>query len=165
MQEAVFQKRIGNNEGALQIYDKILEIDPENELNRFNRGNTLIALERYDEALDELLPIMEANPNNFMIRNNVAWIYATAKDIQIRDGQKAISLGRDALMLAPNDYQIWNTLSESYFVSARYEKALEIAEISFKMALQAQADNQTLESMAAQVRKCRHAVATMSIME
>lgn len=165
MEEAAFQSKIGNLEGAVDIYEKVLELDADNALANFNRGTALVQIKRYQEALEVLLPLMEQYPDNYMLKNNTAWVYATAEDVAIRSGEKALSLARDALLLAPGDFHIWHTLSEAYFVSAMYEKANQSAEISLRMALSQGEESRQLQTLSEQIRKCRQAMATMSIME
>jgi len=165
MQEAAFQSKVGNLEGAVEIYEKVLELDEDNPLANFNRATALVQIGRFEEALEVLAPLMEKYPDNYMLKNNSAWVYATADNISIRSGEKALSLARDALLLAPGDYHIWHTLSEAYFVSAMYEKAQETAEIALRMAISQGEDNNQLQNLSNQVRKSRQAVATMSIME
>lgn len=165
LKDAGFQNRIRNYDKAISIYNEILEMDPENQYAVFSLGTALVQSERYREALEVLLPLMELYSNNHMVVNNVAWIYATADDLSIRNGEKAVAYARDALLLAPSDVSIWNTLSEAYFVSTKYEKALERANISLQMSISQNQPEERVRSMVEQVRKCRQAVATMSIME
>jgi tetratricopeptide (TPR) repeat protein len=165
MKDASLQNRIQNYDGAIDIYTRILEMDTDNMFVRFSRGTAYVQAGRFREALDDLLPIMEQYPDNHMIKNNVAWIYATADDISIRNGAKAVSLARDAVLQAPSDIHIWNTLSEAYFVSAQYEKALKRAEIALQIAIRQSQPEERLNNMVKQVEKCRQAVATMSIMD
>jgi len=165
LKDASFQNRIQNYDGAIDIYTRILDMVPDNMFVQFSRGTAYVQAGKFQEALDDLLPIMDEYPENHMIKNNVAWIYATADDIAIRNGAKALSLARDAVLQAPSDIHIWNTLSEAYFVSAQYDKALKRAEIALQMAVRQSQPEERLKNMAEQVEKCRQAVATMSIME
>jgi len=162
---AQFQSSIGNDEGALEICDKMLEIDPANRAALFKKSNVLIQLQRHKEALEILRQLSEDYPDDFSLKNNIAWILATASNLDMRDGKKALSLARDALLLAPNNHQVWNTLSEAYFISAEYDKALDAAKISFKIARANGEPNKRLQDLAEQVRKCKQAAITMSIMD
>lgn len=165
VREAAFNSRVGNLSASLDIYNQVIELDPANDFARFNKGTVLIQLGRYREALEVLYKVMESNPNNYMVRNNIGWIYATADDIAVRDGNRALSHARFALMLAPSDYHVWNTLSQAYFVSARYERALRSSEISVQIARSMGEPPERMRSINEQLRKCRQAVATMSIIE
>lgn len=164
-EEAAHQNRIGNTEGALDIYEQILELEPDLMPVQFTRANLLLKLERYEEALEILKRLREKEPENYYFHNNMAWIYATAKDINLRNGKKAKSLAREALLFGPNDHHVWNTLSEAYFISAEYEKAAETARIAFHIANSKGNPQEKLKELAAQVRKCEQASKTMSIIE
>lgn len=165
LHNAAFQNRIGNPAGAVEIYDKVLSMEPDNFSALFSKGTTLIQIKRYRDALDALLPMAEEYPQNYMIQNNIAWIYATAEDVGVRDGEKALSHARNALLLSPNDYHVWNTLSESYFISAEYEKAVERARTALQMAFTLQESDRQMQKLKQQLLKCNRAAVTMSIME
>jgi len=69
-----------------------------------------------------------------VIENNLAWVYAKAKDPAVRDPAKAIRLARDAVLAVPSDFNIWNTLAESYYAAGRYDRALRAARNAWQLS-------------------------------
>ena len=51
-------------EEAIKYYDKILEIDPEDQKALLNKGSVLRDLERYEESIKYYDKILEINPNH-----------------------------------------------------------------------------------------------------
>jgi predicted Zn-dependent protease len=166
LDEAIRRDRAGELEKALSIYQRIHEQAPENRYIAFNMGTMLVKANRYPEALELLTPLLDDLPGDYFVKNNVAWIYATSRDPAVRNGDKAVALAKEALLIAPGDYHVWNTLSEAYYVSAQYEKALRAAEAAFQMAMDARInDQEKLLNFSQQVRKCRQAVIATSLVE
>jgi len=150
---------------ALDAFHKILQKDPANKRARFGMGTTYIQKEQYKEALAVLEPMVQEFPTDYFLKNNVAWLYATAKDHAIRDGAKAVAFAQDALLIAPRDFHVWSTLSEGYYVWGKYDKALRAAEEALKLAEQLSSPDENLEEYRHQVEKSQKAVQAMSVIE
>ncbi len=155
---------VGSTDRALILFKDILSTDPKNKEARFGLGTTYIQMEQYSNALAVLEPMMAEFPQDYALRNNIAWLYATAKDQRVRDGQKAIRIAQDALLIAPNDFHVWSTLSESYYVAGQYNKALRSAEEALRLC-QETATGESPAEYLKQVDKCRKAVQAMSVVE
>jgi len=151
-------------EEALRIFDEALKLDPTNRSVRFGIGTAYIKLERYKEAFALLEAMSRENPADYFLKNNLAWMYATAKDHSLRNGAKAVALARDALLLAPKDYHVWSTLAESYYILGQYDKALRAAEQALQLAQQT-GNEATVKEYRAQIRKFQRAAEAMSIFE
>ena len=66
-------------------------------------------------------------PADAELLNNLAWLYATAKDPMIADPQRALDLARTAAGLKASPH-ILDTLAESYYVNGRYTEAIQAAQ-------------------------------------
>lgn len=60
---------------ALQWFEKSEQIDKENSLNKFQKANVLIALDRHEEALSVLLDLMNQVPKEAPIHIVIGKIY------------------------------------------------------------------------------------------
>lgn len=144
---------------AISAFKRVLELDPENQQARYILTYAYINTAQVKEAVELLNQLIEDYPDDFQLKNNLAWLYATTPDPAFRDGRKAIKLAQQAMVLAPYDHHIWSTLSEAYYVSGDYEKAFRA--IKQMAALASQSGNGITQEMVdnynEQLRKCRRA--------
>lgn len=112
---------------ALVLSREILRDRPRDKEMRLGLGTLFYKLERYTEALAILEPMLVEYPDDYAVKNNLPWLYATAGDPAVRNGQKAISLAQEALLIQPDNYHIWSTLSEACYVAGAYERATRLA--------------------------------------
>lgn len=157
--------QVGDLAGALQLFRQALAEEPENSRALFGLGTVYIQMEKYREALAVLEPMSEKTPSDYFLKNNIAWLYATAKDPSIRDGAKAVRMAQEALLVAPTDFHVWSTLAEGYYVSGQYDKALRAAQEALRIGTMAQGPGAATEEYRRQVDKCRKAVQAMSVLE
>ena len=155
----------GNSEKAIRLFQEILEKDPKSKRARFGLSAMYIKMEDYKKAL-EILEVMTVEfPDDYSLKNNIAWLYATAKDHSIRNASKAITYAQEALMGNPIDYHVWSTLAEAYYMSTQYDKALRAAGEAFRLAQQRDASMADISEYKAQMDKCTKAANAMSIIE
>lgn len=147
---------------AITAYERILEIDPLDRKTRYLVSTIYIGAKQYAKAEQMLTSLIEEFPEDFQIKNNLAWLYATAEDHAFRDGQKAIELAQEAMVLAPKDHHIWSTLAEAYYAAGQYEKAYRAINHMIFLAERYRSDltEQMIASYNKQIRKCRRALNT-----
>ena len=150
---------------AVEIFRRALKKDPANRRGRFGLSTALIQTDKYREALNILETLVKEFPKDYVLKNNLAWVYATARDLSMRNGRRAIQLAQEALLLSPLDCHVWSTLAEAYFVSGRYDKALRDAEQALRLGRETNADGKLIEQYQLQVDRCRKAAESSSILE
>jgi tetratricopeptide (TPR) repeat protein len=155
----------GNTQEAIRMFNDVLARDPVNKQARFGLGTTYIQLQQYKDALAVLEPMVKEFPEDYFLKNNIAWLYATAKDFSIRNGAKAVQFAQDALLIAPGDFHLWSTLSEGYYISGKYDKALRAAEVALKLSFDSATGAASVEEYRRQVEKNRKAAQAMSVLE
>lgn len=160
-------KRIdyGGIQEAVGMFNDVLQRDPVNQRARFGLGTVYIQMQKYKEALAVLEPMVKEFPEDYFLKNNIAWLYATAKDVTVRNGAKAVQYAQDALLIAPGDFHVWSTLSEGYYISGQYDKALRAAEEALKLSLDSPTGAEGSEEYRRQVEKNRKAAQAMSVLE
>lgn len=126
------QKRHAEN--AIEAFTYALDYRPDNKQALFGMGTALVQLQQYEKALNVLEPLIDRFPDDFSLINNLAWIYATAEDLQYRDADRSIELARKALLMQPADYHVWHTLAVAYYLKGDYAQALRIAEEAVALA-------------------------------
>ncbi|RKX47379.1 MAG: hypothetical protein DRP64_01235 [Verrucomicrobia bacterium] len=152
---------------SIDAYERILKIDPEHQQARYIVAHIYISAKQYHKAETMLLALVEEHPDDFKLWNNLAWLYATAEDPSIRDGKKAISFAHEAMTLVPNDYHVWSTLSEAYYVSGEYEKAYRAVTHMASLATRFGTDitEESVKDYNEQIRKCKRAMDTAEAMK
>jgi Flp pilus assembly protein TadD len=111
---------------AEQAYLQAREKDPDNPDIRFRLSTLYIQMGRYKEAAGLLEALVAEFPENSMLRNNLAWVYATGDEM--KNGKLALRHAREALLTSPYDPAMWNTLAEAYYMSGQYDKALQASD-------------------------------------
>ncbi|MDP3286380.1 MAG: tetratricopeptide repeat protein, partial [Desulfobacterales bacterium] len=88
-------------------------------------GDLYYSLKYYDKAkgaYEKSLSIAPENPN---VLNNLAWLYATCEDKNIRNTGLAVKLAEKAVKIEETP-RILDTLAESYYAAGRYKEAVKI---------------------------------------
>ena len=154
-------------DSALLTYDKLLKLKPNDEEAQYMTGVIYITSKNYQKAIDHLEYQIEINPNNYHGYNNLAWLYATADDVNFRDAEKSLDLSLRALVLAPYDKHIWSTLAEAYFISGNFIKAKRA--ITHVVDLARQGDGKLTQDMVkiynAQIEKFDRAINTQKLID
>ena len=81
--------------------------------------------EMYDEAIVSIESALELMPNCFSAYNSLAWLYATAKDNEIKSCDNALKYANIAYKIAPDNPGILDTLAESHFLCGDKNNAIE----------------------------------------
>ena len=126
-----------------------------------------INTKQYAKAEQLLEALIDEYPENFQLKNNLAWLYATAEDSAFRDAQKAIELAQEAMILAPNVHNVWSTLAEAYYSAGQYEKANRaiIHMISLVRRYGSDMPQPMIDSYKAQMRKYKRALDTEKVLQ
>lgn len=110
--------------------------EPENSLWFIYLGDFLQSRKLEQKAIAAYEKALALTPMNAEVNNNLAWLLLTAKEPQLRDPERALTLARTAAMLKEQGY-IFDTLATAYWANGLVEEAL-IAEIK---ALRMDPDN------------------------
>ena len=152
---------------AIGAYERILEIDPSHQESRYIIGHVYINAKQYAKAEKILSQLVAEYPDDFKLRNNLAWLYATADDPAFRNGRKAIKHAQEAMILAPTDHHVWSTLAEAHYINGEYEKAYRAIIHMASLAARFGTDitQESVESYNEQIRKCKRAWDTQKMIE
>lgn len=157
----------GDFNSSIESYKRILAINPLHQEARFIIGHVHINAKQYNEAETHLTALINEFPNDSKLKNNLAWLYATAEDPKYRDGKKAVKIAHEAMVLSPNDHHIWSTLAEAYYVSGDYKKAyrsiMHMAALATRYGMDV--TKESVETYNGQIRKCKRAWETQKMIE
>jgi tetratricopeptide (TPR) repeat protein len=121
----------GEYEEAERAYQRALEAEPDREDILFRLGTLYVSMERYADAVDIFSRLVEKNPENPLSHNNLAWCYATGAGV--RNVTLALRHSREALLFAPLEPSMWNTLAEAYYLAGDYSKALRSSDRALEL--------------------------------
>lgn len=71
---------------------------------------------------------MAADHGNAWGQNNVAWVLATCRDPEVRDGKLAVQYALQAVEQEPNNYAFVRTLAAAYARNGEFDKAIAAQE-------------------------------------
>lgn len=150
----------GEYEDAEKAYQRALEKAPGNADILFRLSTLYIQMKRYKEAVGILEGLSKAYPDNPMIHNNLAWIYASGGEM--KNGKLSVRHAREALLSTPYAPSIWNTLAEAYYVSGDYDKALQSSGLAVELLKSQQqkpsdADVASFEAQYAKIQRAAQA--------
>lgn len=69
-------------------------------------------------------------------QNNLAWVYATCKDPNYRNGKKAVEIALKVFSQKPDKWNYNGTLAAAYARNGQFEKAIETGEKAIKLLKQ-----------------------------
>jgi predicted Zn-dependent protease len=150
----------GDADAAVSVFDRILKMEPEQFVVFDVIAAVYISEHKYAEAEEILLKQIKTDPEAFRPKNNLAWLYATATDPAFRDGQEAVRLAHEAMVLEPYSHHVWSTLAEAYYVTGDYEKAYRAIRHMAAVAIRqnVSVSKSAVEDYNAQIRKCKRAL-------
>jgi len=110
----------GKYEEALEAYDKVLEVDPNNAKEWYNKGYCLSELGRYEEALEAYDKSLELDP-----KLKIAWDNKGGILSYLNRYDEAIDAYNKALEVDTNYSDAWYNKGWALHGLGRYEEALE----------------------------------------
>ncbi len=144
-----------------KVLEKQIEKHPENPLYHFALGNVYYEQGELKKAERFYKTALYFKPDDPEVLNNLAWLYATAKQDNMRKPVEALVLAREAARIDPRPH-ILDTLGESCFINGLYKEAVAALEQAvaknpdnvayykgqlekFKTYLKKERDNDTLQ--------------------
>ena len=95
--------------------------------------------DEYRGALSDYKSALNLKPNDASIHNNLAWLYATAKDEKFQDKSKALEHAKKAADLTKQrNAEILDTLARVFYVNGKVKQAIETE----KKAIELNPDNE-----------------------
>jgi tetratricopeptide (TPR) repeat protein len=118
--------RSGKRKEAEEDFEKVIILDSKINTAYIYRGLCREGLGKFKEALSDYKAALDFKPDDANIHNNLAWLYATAGDEQVRDKVKALEHAKKAADLSrEKNAEILDTLAHAYFVNGKIDEAIE----------------------------------------
>ncbi|HMP90875.1 MAG TPA: tetratricopeptide repeat protein [Kiritimatiellia bacterium] len=125
----------------------------------------MIKQNEYQKARELLEALLKRSPNDYRLLNNLSWMLSTASDAQFRDPVRALKLAQEAVLLAPDDYHVWSTLSEAHYINANVTQSLRVMRQCIELAKRNNASEATMLSYQRQLQKIQEAHSVLSLFE
>lgn len=135
----------GKLDEAKVLFTNVLTIDPYREEAHVNLGILFDLTNDTPSAVREYRATLEKNPVNTVASNNLAWILATDKKPENRNGAEAVKLAEQACKnLSSKEPMFLATLAAAYAEVGRFKDALRVARQGLQIAKDAKADQPML---------------------
>jgi tetratricopeptide (TPR) repeat protein/mono/diheme cytochrome c family protein len=116
----------GDPEDALRHFREALRLDPSNGEAQYNVGSMLRARGERAEAVAHFRTALQLRPDWPAAIASLAWLFATAPEATLRDGDEAIRLGERAVDLtARRDASALDVLAAAYAEAGQFDRAIE----------------------------------------
>lgn len=155
----------GRNTEAISMFQNALKADPKSRNAWFGLATAYIQVKNYALAERVLLKLEQSYPQDVPVKNNLAWMYATAEDPNYRDSREAVTKAREAVFLSPGSPELWSTLCEAHYLAGDYEKAFRAAEHLVDLVPRDKLAREQARIYAEQYDKCKKAKEAMSLVE
>ena len=127
---------------AVKALNKALEIYPEHINARYNLGLALWSLGKTKPAVQEYRKTLSVKPNWATAANSLAWILATDRNNEIRNGMEAVHWARVACKgEGSKNPEYLDTLGAAYAEAGRFQEAVRTARESLAFARSAGDDD------------------------
>jgi serine/threonine protein kinase/WD40 repeat protein/tetratricopeptide (TPR) repeat protein len=91
----------------------------------YRRAGAYTQLARYREGVADYEKVLELAPNSSLAHNDLAWLLANCPDAKLRDPVRAAQLAQQAIDLAEQVGNVWNTLGVAHYRAAEWKAAIE----------------------------------------
>ena len=96
-------------------------------------GSFLMAVKKYDLALQQFETAFQFDPESPYLNNNFAWFLANCPDDLFANPTYAVELAEKAVALVPDEGTFWNTLGVCYYRAGKYSSAIEALQRSTQL--------------------------------
>jgi tetratricopeptide (TPR) repeat protein len=126
--------KTGNNENAIADFDAVILLDSRWAMAYVYRGLARVNRGDYAEALTDYTTALNLNGKDPVVHNDLAWLYATAKEEKVRDIKKALEHAKLAAELShEQNAEILDTLARVYFLNGQIVEAIGAQEKALKL--------------------------------
>ncbi len=111
--------KAGDNQKALESFDRARALNPGFDLTDMNRGSALARLGKVDAAIAIFLDVLKRNPSQLEAKRQLGLLYSRNNEYQ-----KAAAIDQNILAERPNDGQAAKFLGVALVDSEKYEEGM-----------------------------------------
>ncbi len=129
---------MGRIDNAVEQYLEAVSLRPDHAAAHYGLGNALASQGSMGKGIEHLTTAVRLNPNDLNALNNLAWILATNKIPEYRNGLKAVQLAEHAGKLTGHKHPLFlDTLAAAYAEAGRFENAKRTAQKGVELSRKA----------------------------
>jgi tetratricopeptide (TPR) repeat protein len=133
-QRGIALYKLGKYKEALEDFDKTIILDARMGTAFTYRGLCRMKTGEYQEALSDYRKALGFNPKDVSVHNNLALLYAAARDDKVQDKLKALEHGvRAAELSNEKNGEVLDTLALVYFVNGKIHETVETEKKALKL--------------------------------
>jgi len=118
----------GQNDKAIEAAKKLIELNPQSEINVYNLGIMYMKLERFDEAIDTFKKVLEIRPGYAYAFYNIGFCYSKQKKYK-----ESIEAFEKFVELSPDSADGWFNIGVGYMLIKKFSKAIEPLQKSIEL--------------------------------
>ncbi len=116
----------GDHDKAIKDLTELIQLDPKESIAFSFRGDSWGSKGDHAKAIKDYEEAIRLMPSNRYALNGLAWLFSTAKDPKLRDGNRAVKLASKACMLSKwKHYGYLSVLSAAYAESGDFKNAIK----------------------------------------
>jgi len=124
---AFFRK--GMIDDAILMWRKVLAIEQGNSRANARLGMMYSEKKLYSAAVEHYEKALDAEPDYIFVKFQLAWLFATCRDPELRDGDMAVDLALDVCSAtASRSARAFDALGAAYAEAGEFERAVQAAE-------------------------------------
>ena len=128
--------RLGKNNEAIEHFQQALQLKPDYSVARKNLVAVLIKQRRFRQAIRFLEQRLSQAPDDIELTLDLARLLSTCPEPKLRNGTRAVQLAQRACQATPNrDPMALDVLAAAYAEIGRFQKAIQIGEQAFELAV------------------------------
>jgi len=120
----------------IEYLNRLIQRYPQNPYLQASLGGNYYRLENFEAAARAWEQSLAIKPDNALVLNNLAWLYARCESPSVCDPQRALLLAKAAVSLDASHY-VLDTLAESFHANGMTAEALEIEKKALELATSA----------------------------
>ncbi|MCP4345197.1 MAG: M48 family metalloprotease [Desulfobacterales bacterium] len=114
-----------------RFFEKIILKEIEEKPGKANLYNMLgdiyLSRKNYEKTITVYEKAISIDPKNAHALNNLAWLFATCENMELRDSKRAVMLAQRAAAADQTEApHILDTLAESYYADGQFRKAVSV---------------------------------------
>jgi protein O-mannosyl-transferase len=121
---------------AVESLQRATSMDPGAADIHYKLANALMASGQYAKAIAEFERTLQLRPGMEEAENNLAWLLATCEDRSLRNGERAVTLARQAVQHSHDPKPMMlGTLAAAYAEAGKFPEAVATAQQAHQLAL------------------------------